>query len=376
VKAKTFGGAAILIAAGAFEACSSSSSSANAVVDAGPTTAANGTVGAWTTAAAMPFPRANFCAVATNGFLVVIGGNYSKDPTAQDPTFTNLDEIDTAKINADGSLGQWIVAGQTPSPVNSCTAAALRDGIFLLDGIYDDQTVGGKLYAAKIDSSGKISTFSALGSVPSTADLYASTAWFDGPDGGETLSVFNSYLGDDTSGDAGALTVLHAAPQAPITWNETPFLPRFRGHPELAVASSFAYALGGYAGGDDDAGANFAQQAFGVSTVTAGNGANEVSAFSATALPKATMFGDAVAVDGYLFVVGGRDSTFGNDPRADVMSAPIASDGTLGTWSAQTALPAPRTNERVVAYGDYVYVMGGGNTGPGLDSVYIAQIRF
>jgi hypothetical protein len=318
----------------------------------------------------MPFPRANFCAVATNGFLVVIGGNYSKDPTAQDPTFTNLDEIDTAKINADGSLGQWIVAGKTPSPVNSCTAAALRDGIFLLDGIYDDQTVGGKLYAAQIDSSGKISTFSALGSVPASADLYASTAWFDGPDGGETLSVLNSYLGDDTSADAGALTILRAAPQAPINWNETPFLPRFRGHPELAAAHGFAYALGGYAGGDDDAGADFAQQAFGTSY-----GAN-ASSFATTPLPKATMFGDAVAVDGYLFVVGGRDSTFGNDPRADVMSAPIASDGTLGAWSSQTALPAPRTNERVVAYGDYVYVIGGGNTGPGLDSVYSAQIRF
>lgn len=318
----------------------------------------------------MPFPRANFCAVATNGYLVVIGGNYSKDPTAQNPTFTNLDEIDTAKINADGSLGQWIVAGTTPSPVNSCTAAALRDGIFLLDGIYDDPTVGGKLYAAKLDSSGKISTFSAIGNDPSTADLYASTAWFDGPDGGETLNVFNSYLGDDTSGDAGALTILQAAPQGSLTWSEKSFLPRFRGHPELAASKGFVYALGGYAGGDDDAGADFAQQVFGVAST------NGASAFSATALPKATMFGDAVAVDGYLFVFGGRDSTFGNDPRADVMSAAIDSDGTLGTWSAQTPLPDPRTNEHIITYSNYVYVIGGGNTGPGLDSVYIAQIKF
>lgn len=317
----------------------------------------------------MPFPRANFCAVATNGYLVVIGGNYSQDPTAANPTFTNLDEVDTAKINSDGSLGQWMVAGKTPSPVNSCTAAALRDGIFLLDGIYDDQTVGGKLYSAQIDSSGKLSTFSVLGQNPASADLYASTAWFSGPDGGETLNVFNSYLGDDTSGDAGALTILHTPPQS-ITWSESPFLPRFRGHPELAFDSNFAYALGGYAGGDDDAGADFAQQVFGEAY------ASGASAFSTTALTTATMFGDAVVVDDYLFVIGGRDSTFGNDPRADVMSAQINPGGTLGAWSAQTPIPEPRTNERVVAYGDYIYVIGGGNTGPGLDSVYVAQIRF
>jgi hypothetical protein len=91
-----------MIAAGAFQACSSSaSSSVTSNADAGPKTAANGTVGAWSTAPTMPFPRANFCAVATNGFLVVIGGNYSQDPTAQNPTFTNLDEVDTAKINSD-----------------------------------------------------------------------------------------------------------------------------------------------------------------------------------------------------------------------------------------------------------------------------------
>jgi hypothetical protein len=368
LKANTFWGVAMVIAAGAFQACSSSSSSsATSVIDAGPTTAANGAVGAWSTAPAMPFPRANFCAVATNGFLVVIGGNYSQDPTAQNPTFTNLDEVDTAKINADGSLGQWIVAGKTPSPVNSCTSAALRDQIYLLDGIYDDQTAGGKLYAAQIDSSGKLSAFSVVGQNPATADLYASSAWFSGPDGGETLNVFNSYLGDD-NGDAGALTILHTPPQA-VAWSESRFLPRFRGHPELAANSDFAYALGGYAGGDDDAGSDFAQQGFGES-----NGGT--TAFSVTSLPTATMFGDAVVVDGYLFVVGGRDSTFGNDPRADVTSAPIQSDGTLGAWSAQTPLPAPRTNERVVAYGDYVYVIGGGDTGPGLDSVYVAQIRF
>jgi hypothetical protein len=358
------------IASVSIAACSSTSSSPSVDADSGPpATHANGTVGAWVTSAPMPKPRANHCVVATAGYLVVIGGNYSQDPTAASPVFTNLDEVDTAKINDDGSLGAWEVAGTTPSPVNSCTAAALRDGIFLLDGIYDDPTVGGKVYSAQIDSSGKLSPFSAIGAVPSTADLYGSTAWFDGPDGGETLNVFNSYLGDDTSGDAGALTVLHSPPQAPLAWTETKFLPAFRGHPELAFTGQNVYAMGGYAGGDGDGGADFASQVF----VSATHGG--VTA-ATTSLPSATMFGDAVAVDGYVFVVGGRTTIFGAGGSTDVVSAAITGDGTLGAWTSQTALPDARTNLRIAAYGDDLYVTGGGDTGPGLDSVYVAQIKF
>ena len=316
----------------------------------------------------MPKPRANHCVVATEGFLIVIGGNYSQDPTAANPTFTNLDEVDSAQIAADGSLGAWKQIGTTPSPVNSCTAAAFGKTIYLVSGIYEDPTIGAQMYSATLGSSGNLSAFQAAGTIPQDADLFFSTAWVDGPDGGESLNAFNSILSDDSSGDAGAVTILHAPLTSLSNWSATPFLPAFRGHPEYAFTSGFVYALGGYSGADD-AGADFAQQVFGSSRSSA-------TPFSTTALPKGTMFGEAVAVDGYLFVVGGRDSTFGNDPRADVNSAPIASDGTVGAWSAQTALPEPRTNERIATYGDYLYVTGGGNTGPGLDSVYIAQIKF
>ncbi len=368
MKAKTFLGAAIVIAAGAFQACSSSSP-AN-VVDAGPKTAANGTVGEWSSGPAMPKPRANHCVVATQGFLIVIGGNYSADPTAQNPVFTDLDEVDAAPIAENGTLGDWKKIGTTPSPVNSCTAASFGDTIYLLSGIYDDPTVGSSMYSAKLDSHGNLSPFTAAGTIPADDDLFYSTAWVDGPDGGESLNAFNVALPDDTGADAGSVTIAHASLSALSDWQNTPFLPAFRGHPEYAFTSGFAYVLGGYPSADD-AGMDFPEQAFGVA-----RGANAGAPFSTTALPKGTMFGDAVAVDGYVFVIGGRDSTFGDDPRADVNSAPINSDGTLGAWTAQNAMPDARTDERVIAYGNYVYVVGGGDTGPGLDSVYIAQIRF
>src|SRR5689334_9817129 len=57
---------------------------------------ANGSLSDWQTLGAMPLPRANHCATFTNGYLVVIGGNY-KPKGATD--FKNIGEVDVAKVN-------------------------------------------------------------------------------------------------------------------------------------------------------------------------------------------------------------------------------------------------------------------------------------
>ncbi|MGH7283626.1 MAG: hypothetical protein ACRELY_19035 [Polyangiaceae bacterium] len=346
---------------------------------------ANGTVGAFSTGPTMPSPRANHCAVATDGYLIVIGGNY-KDTTSGN--FVSLSSVDAAKINAaDGSIGDWKTIGQTPSPVSSCTAAAHGNTIYLLDGIYDDESAGGKVYSASIGADGTLAQFQSIGAMPENSDVYASTAWIDGPDGGETLSVFNSVLsvaleddagflitddaGNETIIDAGALTILQS-PLSGIAWTEAPFLNAFRGSPELAYSSGFVYAMGGYPGSADGGPPDFPMEVNGAARQSTSLGAS----FSTTALPMATMFGQAVAVDGFVFVVGGRDDIFSGTPRADVISAPIDADGSIGGWATQTSMPEPRTNGRVVSYGNFMYVTGGGNDGPGLDSVFIARVRF
>ena len=332
----------------------------------------------------MPSPRANHCAVAAAGYLVVIGGNY-KDTASGN--FVNLASVDAAKIHDDGSLGDWTTIGQTPSPVNSCTAAAAGNTIYLLDGIYDDTSAGGKVYSATIGADGNLGAFTSIGAMPANSDVYASTAWIDGPAGSQTINVFNSILshpvtddagfvvtddaGNEIVDDAGALTLLQS-PVSGISWTEIPFLNAFRGQPQLAYTTGFVYAMGGYPGSADGGPPDLPMQTNGAARL--GNSLG--TPFSATALPKATMFGEAIAIDDYLFVVGGRDDIFSGTPRADVLSAPIHADGSLGDWTAQTPMPEPRTNGRVVAYENFMYVTGGGNDGPGLDSVYIAQIRF
>ena len=98
--------------------------------------------------------------------------------------------------------------------------------------------------------------------------------------------------------------------------------------------------------------------------------------FAVRALPKPTSFGQALAIDGFVFVVGGKDEVLTGKGRADGFSAKIGVDGTLEAWSTLPALPQGRTSLALTAYGDFVYVTGGGYDAGGLDTVFAARVRF
>jgi hypothetical protein len=153
----------------ALAACSSSSDDPAAAPIAPPpavtptTPRANGTLEAWTTLAPLPTPRANHCAVAANGFLVVIGGNHKPKGAAE---FVNLADVHVARIAADGTLGAWTRAGSTPSPVSSCTAASDGKDVYLVDGIFVDATLGAKVRRATLADDGTLGAWQELGALP------------------------------------------------------------------------------------------------------------------------------------------------------------------------------------------------------------------
>ena len=86
-------------------------------------------------------------------------------------------------------------------------------------------------------------------------------------------------------------------------------------------------------------------------------------------------WGEASIVDDWMFVVGGRASTFAADGTTAVLAAPMAADGTLGAWQWETALPMERTNHSMALVGDYLVVTGGATSGPGDTAVMLAKVR-
>lgn len=318
---------------------------------------ANGTLGEWQAQPELPTPRGNLCAVAVRDWLVVVGGNYKPKGATE---FVTTDEVHVAKLAADGSIGEWKLAGRTPSAVSSCTAAASEDSLYLVDGIYDDEADGKTIHVARLGDDGTLGAWTDGGALPSGVSVPYSQAVVVG---GE-LRAFHARLPDD--GDGIALVRGRDGDFTESTWLEG-----FRGHPQYVFAGEYVYALGGYAGATkqnavlaDGAGAKL--DASGVPG----------AAFAVSALPKATAFGKAVAVDDFVFVVGGKDEVMQGKGRADVFAAKIGEGGALSEWSAVSSLPQGRTSHALVAHGSFLYVVGGGFDAGGLDSVFSAQVRF
>jgi hypothetical protein len=318
---------------------------------------ANGTLGEWQAQAALPTPRGNHCAVVAKDWLVVIGGNYKPKGAAD---FVTLDEVHTAHIEADGTLGPWQLAGKTPSPVSSCTAAAENEFIHLVDGIYDETVAERRPHVTRIGDDGKIEAWTDGNALPAGVSVpYSEAEVVAG-----SLRVFQALLPDH--GDA--ISMVH---QRDGQFVETKWLDGFRGHPQYVFAGDYIYALGGYANASK------------ANAVLAESAGAEVDAFgtpgesfSVAALPKPTAFGKAIAVDRWIFVVGGKDEIMNGKGRADVFAGNIGEGGAIAEWSAVSSLPEGRTSHVLVTHGSFLYVVGGGYDAGGLDSVFSAQVRF
>lgn len=88
----------------------------------------------------------------------------------------------------------------------------------------------------------------------------------------------------------------------------------------------------------------------------------------------ATPFNSKVKGSGYLYVLGGIE-TKGGAPTTTVSRAQLNNDGTIGAWSAMTALPAPLHSVGAVVFRSAIYVAGGATTGNvPVSTVYRARI--
>lgn len=82
----------------------------------------------------------------------------------------------------------------------------------------------------------------------------------------------------------------------------------------------------------------------------------------------------AVAMNGFLYVIGGRDAS--NATKTTAMYAKLNSDGTVGSWKTTTALPSARFGAGTFAYNGYMYVMGGFNSSVAqTNTIYYAKVN-
>ena len=324
---------------------------------------ATGQLGAWQTAAPLPVARANHCSVTIDNWVLAIGGNRSDGSGG----FVNTDEIDAAQVAADGTLGAWQVAGHLPSPGSQSTCTTDGNTLYVIDGIFDDSTVGGQVWASTWSATGQLTAFSSLGALPAGDSAISEAATvLDG-----TLLITTSNTPGSGS-DPGNDTFTLATPiggSAALTWSSTTWQGLdFIAQAELGFSGTAAYVIGGY----DDPSIGAVANAY---MAPIGHGATLGTAATTTALPMPVAFGRAAIVDSWVFVVGGRAQVYAADANTTVYAAPIADTGALGTWTTPTALSMPRTNHALALVGDFLVLTGGGSGGPGDTTVLVSRAR-
>lgn len=130
----------------------------------------DGTLGSWVRLADLPKPLWVHTAVATHGYIYVLGGSETVDTT---PVF---DTVYRAAVNANGTLGNWeLLPVRLPGPRRLHATVAACDRLYLIAGA-DEFYEWEHVYQAPIHSDGSLGAWSQTTSLPKSLSVPAAVA--------------------------------------------------------------------------------------------------------------------------------------------------------------------------------------------------------
>jgi hypothetical protein len=154
-------------------------------------------------------------------------------------------------------------------------------------------------------------------------------------------------------------------------WEPAGKLPTPRGGTSIAVARDYAVLTGGQISATGDMkGLKRIAEVYTARINTDGS----LGAWRATAsLPEPRFHHPALAYNGWVYVVGGQGE---KEASAGVYAARVNADGTVEAWQTLEPLPRPRSHHAAFAHDNFLYVVGGMD-GPvgGMQAVFLDVIR-
>jgi N-acetylneuraminic acid mutarotase len=278
----------------------------------------------WTTGTSLPATVYDSQAIVTNSRVYSLGGNVSGVVSAV---------VYTAPINSDGTLGTWTTGTSLPATISQSQAIVTNSRVYLLGG-YVSGAVSAVVYTAPINSDGTLGTWTTGTSLPAT--VYVSQAIVTNSRvyllGSASSAVYTAPINSD--GTLG-------------TWTTGTSLPGTVAYSQAIVTNSRVYLLGGQINGTDSATVYIApiNSDGTLGTWTTG-----------TSLPATVYASQAIVTNSRVYLLGGQIS---GAASAVVYTAPINSDGTLGTWTTGTSLPGTIYGSQPIVTNGRVHLLGG-----------------
>ena len=386
----------------------------------------DGTLGTWVAGTSLPVTRLGAQSFVTKNRVYLCGGATTAGATFQSTVYT-------APINSDGTLGTWTTTSSLPGVIGYFRILVIKNNVYTFSG-WNGSSYLNTIYTTTINDDGTINNWSVYGTTPyscylsalaviknrvymiggynATAnrrDVYYAPINSDGTLGTWVAGIFLpkavSYTDCVVTNNKIHLLIDADIYSANInsdgslgTWYKSATMPYNMGDTRIVITSSkiyfissavtgnvynsyviYADMLGGnndyssYYSGAVDTNINYTmpgsgrpwQQQYQINTTQS---ADITGWVAGTSLPGPLQISSVIVTKNRVYLLGGYNST---TTTSAVYTAPINADGTLGTWTTGTALPAALRGSNIIATKNRVYLCGGFGT----NVVYAAPIN-
>lgn len=294
-----------------------------------------GQVGSWSTGGTLPSNNALSGGVVHNDRVYMIGGWNGSGGTS----FVNY-----ASLNTNGTIGSWTTSGNTlPQNVRANNSATYNGYLYSVGGIDDGSNRLNSVSYATINNDGTVGSWATSGNtLPITIQNSAVFA-YDG-----YLYVVGGYSGSPQT------AVYYAAINNDGTlgtWStNSTSLPSGRSDISAVAYNGRVYIVGG---------TNGSGQATDTVYYATINSNHTIGSWTtnSTVTPAERYAAGVVEYDGYLYVLGGTTLP---SAQASVYHAQIKADGSVGSWTTSSnSLPGARKDAVAVANNGFIYMLGG-----------------
>jgi hypothetical protein len=388
----------------------------------------DGTIGTWVTGTPLPLGLIASSGFVINNKIYLVGGATGIG--------TYLSNVYYATINSDGTIGSWVTGPSLPGLLGYTKVIVTKKRVYTLAGNNGSIAIS-TIYTATINDDGTLNAWSAYGSLPYSGYLCYTAVIKDrlyvigGYSSGYRRDVY--YANIDSEGLLGAwisgiflpkgmshgecfttenkihITFENEVYTAPIysdgslgTWYKSATLPYNMGETECVITSSKIYLISAaagtyngyviyadFAGGGNDYSAYYGGADATINYLIPGCGkpwqqqyqinntqSADITGWSTSGtLPDSVLAPQAIVTKNRVYLIGGDNTTTAAGAISSVYTAPINSDGTLGTWSAGTSLPGALSRSTNVITKNRIYIIGGWNGTSAVSSIYTAVIN-